>query len=219
MVLQHLERGIERLVEGVFAKVFRSGLQPVEIGRRLAREMDLRRTVGVSGMVAPNCFIVTIGPEDAERFESFSSALNQELVEALREHARVERYSFMGPVTVDVRVGENLKPGTFKVAGSVQAQPGGGPMGTLALPDGRRIELGDDPVVIGRLPECEVNLSDPNISRRHAEVRRNGNEFVLADLGSTNGTRVNGAQITGERHLRDGDEIGVGAITIRFEGA
>lgn len=219
MVFQHIERNIERLVEGLFSRVFRSGLQPVEIGRRLAREMDLRRTVGVSGMVAPNDFIVTIGPQDAERFESFSNALNQELVEALREHARVERYSFMGHVTVDVRVDEKLNPGQFKVSGSVQAQPGGGPLGALVLPDGQRIELADEPVIVGRLPECQVNLSDPNVSRRHAEVRRSGNEFVLFDLGSTNGTRVNGTQISGERRLRDGDEIGVGAIAIRFEGA
>ncbi len=219
MGLQRFERGVERLVEGIFSKAFRSGLQPVEISRRLAREMDLRRTVGVSGIVAPNRYSVVISEDDAERFESFQANLDRELVDSLREHARNERYSFMGPVTVDITTSDRLRAGTFEATGQVVAQAGGGPMGTLILPDGRRIELGAQPIAIGRLPNCAVNVSDPNVSRRHAEVRRNGNEFIVVDLGSTNGTRVNGSQVAGERRLRDGDVIGVGSTSITFEGA
>jgi hypothetical protein len=219
MGLKRFERGLERLVEGTFAKVFRSGLQPVELGRRLAREMDLRRTVGVSGLVAPNHFAILLSSDDNERFSSFMDALHRELVEAAREHARAERYSFVGPVAVEINVDSSLTPGMFLVNGSMVEQPGGGPMGALSLSDGRRVELGDEVVTIGRLPECDVELADPNISRKHAEVRRHGNEFIIVDLGSTNGTKVNGSWVSGQRRLHDGDEITVGSASIRFEGA
>lgn len=217
--LQRFERGIERLVEGVFAKTFRSGLQPVELGRRLAREMDLRRTVSVNGLVAPNRFEVLLSQADADRFESFMDALKRELVEAVREHARTERYQFVGPVSVSIEVDRQFTAGMFVVNGSMQEQPGGGPIGAISTQDGRRVTLSDQPVTIGRLPECDVTISDPNVSRKHAEIRRHGNEFVIVDLGSTNGTRLNGSNVTGERRLRDGDEIAVGSTVIRFEGS
>lgn len=217
MGLQRIERGLERLVEGTFAKVFRSGLQPVELGRRIAREMDLRRTVGVNGVVAPNRFEVALSQEDQTRFASYIDVLKRELVEAAREHARGERYGFIGPVTVELRTDETLSPGMFLVHGEVLEAPGGGPVGAIALSDGRRIQLGEHPVTIGRLPECDIALADPNVSRKHAEVRRRGNDFVIVDLGSTNGTKVNGAWVSGERRLGDGDEISMGASALRFE--
>lgn len=219
MGLQRFERGLERLVEGTFARVFRSGLQPVELGRRLAREMDLRRTVGVNGLVAPNHFSITLSQSDMDRFSSYLEALKRELVETVRSHARSERYAFLGPVVVELTVEPTLTSGLFLVKGEVMEQPGGGPVGSVTTSDGRRIALGDEPVVIGRLPDCDIPVSDPNVSRKHAEIRRHGNEYLVADLGSTNGTRVNGAWVSGERRLRDGDEISVGATTIRFEGS
>jgi hypothetical protein len=219
MGFQRVERGLERLVEGVFARAFKSGLQPVEIGRRLAREMDLRRKVGTQGVLAPNHFKVSISQADAESFDSFNEALVRQLVDSLREHGRVERYSFLGPLAVEVTVDDNISPGLFEVTGTVEALPGGMPMGALTLPDGRRIDLTNQSVAIGRLPSCEIPLADPNVSRQHAEVRRAGSHFVVVDLGSTNGTSVNGAKLTGERRLYDGDVIEVGSTGINFEGA
>lgn len=219
MALQRIERGLERLVEGTFAKVFRSGLQPVEIGRRLTREMDLRRQVGVNGIVAPNFYSVVLSKSDADRFSNFMDALKRELVETLRDHGRTERYTFLGPVGVDITIDEHMSTGRFLINGSVVEQPGGGPMGALVLQDGRRVELGDNPITIGRLPECDVSLVDSNVSRKHAEVKRHGNDFVIIDLGSTNGTRVNGAWVTAERRLHDGDQITIASANITFEGA
>ncbi len=219
MGLQKFERGLERLVEGAFAKAFKSGLQPVELGRRLTREMDLKRTVSVNGLVAPNHFSVKLSPADAERFDSFMEAMKRELVETVREHGRTERYGFVGPVAVEIDTQDNLSAGRFVVTGALVEQPGGGPTGTLTLTDGRRIQLSDDGVVIGRLPDCDVSVTDPNVSRRHAEIKRHGNEYVVVDLGSTNGTKVNGSLVQGERRLHDGDEITVGATIVRFEGA
>jgi hypothetical protein len=218
MGLQQFEERLERLVEGTLAKPFRSNLQPVEIGRRLTREMDLHRRVGVRGLIAPNSFTVTLSPADVERFSNFIDALSRELSDAAREHARVEAYSFVGAVEVAIFEGPSLKPGRFTVTAEVLQGEDGGLLAELILPDGKRIQIGSEPVVVGRLPECGVVLSDSNVSRRHAEFRRAGDVIVLTDLGSTNGTRVNGAQIR-EQALSSGDEVSVGSTRIIFEMA
>jgi hypothetical protein len=218
MGLKQFEQRLERLVEGVFAKTFRSGLEPVELGRRLTREMDMERIVGVNGLVAPNHFELSLGADDCRRFDTVADALTRELAEAVREHARDEGYSFMGPVQVTLAEDDSLGKGEFLVASAMVEAPGGAAVGSLALADGRRVVIAEDPVSIGRLPECDVVLSDPNVSRRHAEVRRRGNDFVVVDLGSTNGTKVNGAGVR-ERQLADGDEITVGGTHIRFEAS
>jgi len=218
MGLQQFERRLERLVEGTFAKAFRSGLQPVELGRRLSREMDLQRTVGVHGLIAPNRFKVAVSPADAESFSSFSEALLRELSEAVREHARDEGYHFVGPVEVDLAPDPSLGKGEFLVAGEIVAGPGGHAAGSLFLPDGSRVAIGDEPVTIGRQAECDIVLEDSNVSRRHAEVRRQGEDYILVDLGSTNGCKVNGTRVK-QQALTDGDEITLGKTLIRFEAS
>src|SRR5438874_8144869 len=117
MGLQQFERRLERLVEGVFAKAFRSGLQPGELGRRLAREMDLHRVVGVRGVIAPNHFEYRLSKSDSERFASFEETLTRELADAAREHARDEGYSFVGPVTVELTRDDSLSTGMFHLTG------------------------------------------------------------------------------------------------------
>src|SRR5919202_5171961 len=200
MGLQQFEQRLERMVEGVFAKAFRSGLQPMELGRRLAREMDLNRTVGVRGLIAPNDFTIALSPSDHQRFESYADALVRELSDAVREHARDEGYAFVGPVRVALEPAETLGAGEFLVSSQILEAPGGGAFGSVSLPDGQRVTVVEEPITIGRLPECDIVLSDPNVSRRHAEIRRQGTDFVVVDLDSTNGTRVNGAGIK-ERRL------------------
>ena len=215
MGLHGFERRLEALVEGVFSRAFRSGLQPVEIGRRLAREMDDRRTVGVHGLIAPNSFLVKLSPSDRERFEAFEPTLLRELADAARAHARDEGYGFLGQVIVAVETDDELGPGQCAVAAEIKADPDGR-VGTLVTAEGRRIPVADRPVVIGRLSSCDIPLSDPQVSRRHAEVRRDPEGFTVFDLGSTNGTVVNGSPVR-ERRLSDGDELRVGSATIRFE--
>ncbi len=218
MGLKQFEQRLERLVEGSFAKMFRHGLEPVELGRRLTREMDMERVVGVNGRVTPNHFQVSLSQDDCKRFDSVSEALTRELAEAVREHARDEGYSFMGPVSVQLAEDPALGKGEFLVASEMLESPGGAAVGSLALGDGSRVVIGEETISIGRLPECDIAVSDPNVSRRHAEVRRQGNDFVVVDLGSTNGTKVNGAGVQ-ERRLVDGDDITVGGTHIRFEAS
>ena len=218
MGLQGFERRLERLVEGTFNKAFRSGLQPVEIGHRLVRVLDNGRTLGVSGrFVAPNNIGVYLSPDDATRFESFSDALARELAEAARQHAREEGYQFLGPVTVTLVSDDSLKKGAFDVVGEI-AEGAGGQVGSLVLPDGRRVRLGEHPTVLGRNSDCTVPLADPRASRRHAEIRATGDGFLVVDLDSMNGTKVNGVPVR-EHVLHDGDEIAVGATVMRFEAS
>jgi hypothetical protein len=216
MGLQQFEDRLERIVEGTLAKPFRTNLQPVEIGRRLTREMDLHRRVGVRGLLAPNSFTVTLSPTDVDRFANFLDALVRELAEAAREHARVENYSFVGPIDVQILEGSRLRAGRFSVAADFIEGPDGLPPAELVLPGGGRLEIGEERVVIGRLPECSVVLNDPNVSRRHAEIQRYEEDVVIRDLGSTNGTQVNGVPIT-EQYLAGGDKITVGSTTLLFE--
>jgi hypothetical protein len=216
--LQGFERRLERLVEGTFNKAFRSGLQPVEIGHRLVRVLDNGRTLGVSGrFVAPNNIGVYLSPDDAKRFETFSDALARELAEAARQHAREESYQFLGPVTVTLVSDDSLKRGAFDVVGEI-AEGAGGQVGSLVLPDGRRVRLGEHPTVLGRNSDCTVPLADPRASRRHAEIRATADGFLVVDLGSMNGTKVNGVPVR-EHVLHDGDEIAVGATVMRFEAS
>ncbi len=217
MGLQQFERRLERLVEGAFAKAFRGQLQPVELGRRLTREMDLHRTVGVRSLIAPNHFDVFLATADYERFESFGDVLNRELVEAVREHGAAERYGFLGPIEIVIQEDLELSTSTFAIEADFK-EGAGGPADWLVLPDGRRVGVADHIITIGRLPECAVVLDDPNVSRRHAQLRREGSQVTLVDLGSTNGTKVNGVSVR-EQRLSPGDAITVGTTTMRFEPA
>lgn len=213
-----LERRLERMVEGVFSRAFRSSLRPIELGRRLVREIDDARTVDVKGrIVVPNVFTFRLGPADHDQYADIHDALVRELVDAAREYARDEGYVFMGPVEVTIGVDPSLKPGRFTLASRLQEGVAGAVgRGVLALGDGTRLPLADRVVAIGRLPECDITLADPNVSRRHAEIRPSGPGWVVVDLGSTNGTRVNGATVV-EHRLQPGDEIAVGNVRIRYE--
>lgn len=217
MGLQQFERRLERLVEGVFARAFRSGLQPVEIGRRLTREMDLRRTLAPKGTLVPNRFVVALSAEDHERFAPIEEELLTELVSVVKEHAGDEGYVFLGPVTVSIETDPELAPGRLLVVGDMARGPG--PTASLLLPEGRRIVLNARAVTMGRLPDCEVVVGDPNVSRRHAEIRPSDHDsgWEVVDLGSTNGTRLNGSLLRAPTLLRPGDQVTMGATTITFE--
>jgi hypothetical protein len=213
-----LERRLERMVEGVFSRAFRSSLRPIELGRRLVREIDDSRTVDVKGrVVVPNVFQFRLSQQDAEQYAEIQDALVRELCDAAREYARDEAYVFMGPVEVTITADGSLKPGRFTLSSKLQEGVAGAVgRGSLVFGSGERMPLGDRTISIGRLPECEITLADPNVSRRHAEIRPSGPGYVVADLGSTNGTRVNGTTIS-EHRLQPGDEIAVGNVRIRYE--
>ena len=247
-----IEQRLEGLVEGFFTKVFRSGLQPVEVGRRILREMAEGKTVSVNRIYAPNEFHVLMGPDDHSRFSQMEAGLQREFSDLVIEQAKENRWNLMGLPRITFDSVEKMGRGEFKVEASLSADadvPGAGVStpdrseqdmrNTRAVPsqtadrlgladagaqlvvyeDGKvrdTISITKEPVVIGRLSTSDVVLSDPNVSRRHAELRRDGARWVVVDLGSTNGTVVNG-KLAREHPLDEGDRLTFGKTELVFK--
>jgi hypothetical protein len=219
MGLQSLERRLERMVEGVF-RGSRAAIRPIELGRRLVREMDEQRSVDVKGRrIVPNDFQIHLSPRDLAGFSDISDVLQSELVEAAREYAREEGYHFMGPVRVVLTADDQLRGGRFNVLATLRQSAGGVGAGSLVLPSGQRVSLGDRPVTVGRQGDCTIPLNDQNVSRQHARITPGRGAYVIADLGSTNGTMVNGTRINAETRLNDGDILSFGSTYVRFEAS
>jgi hypothetical protein len=114
MSLQGLERRLEAMVDGVFGRAFRSSVKPIELGRRLVRDMDALRTVDVQGRtVVPNAFTFRLGRDDHERYRTIREALIRELVDVAHTHAADEGYAFLGPVVVTIDVDDSVRTGRF----------------------------------------------------------------------------------------------------------
>jgi hypothetical protein len=248
-VLRSLESKIAGLVEGTFSRAFRSEVRPVEIARRLAREMEEHKSFSVSRTYVPNEYRVYLSPRDRERFSSYEEALAAELGGYLLEHARRERLAMLSKPVIEFETDERLGLGEFGIQTRVvqpdqePSQPGGEEeagrtmiystagrvaepleerarsrqQNALLLVDGKRMVVGPAGVTLGRSRQCDVVLEDPNISRQHAEIRPRGGAWVLTDLGSTNGSLINGRRIDHPEVVKPGDEIEIGTSVIKFE--
>lgn len=222
-ILRDFERRLGGLVEGFFATTFRSGLQPVELAKRMMREMDAGKTVGVREVWAPNRYVFTLSASDGERFEQAEHALVGELKQVVRDAAAERGWGLVGPPEVEFEIDEALGKGRFECVASfvegeeeLAPQPAVGQRGWLVeLPGGRSHALTGSHLTLGRLGECDVVVDDPGASRQHARVNRTDSGFVLTDLGSTNGTLVNGESIR-EHLLEDGDRITIGETMLEF---
>ncbi len=247
-VLKNLENKIAGLVEGTFSRAFRSEVRPVEIARKLAREMEEHKSFSVSRTYAPNEYRVFLSPRDRERFAGYEGALTAELAGYLLEHARRERLTLLSRPVIEFETDDRLGLGEFGIQTRV-AQPDDEPVSApaevqsgrtmvysnaervaepleergraraakvLLLLDGKRVVVGPAGATLGRGRQCDVVLSDPNVSRQHAEIRPRGGSWVLTDLGSTNGSRLNGRRIDSSEVLREGDEIELGESVMTF---
>jgi hypothetical protein len=253
-VAKSIEQRLESLVEGFFAKIFRSGLQPVEVGRRILREMAENKTVSVNRVYVPNDFRVLIGSDDYGRFKQMEAGLQREFSELVIDSAKENRWNLMGMPKVEFVEDERIGKGEYKVEAALTADADSGPAPRVSTrePDGSghnatraissntadrlgltgsgaelvvlddsgqpkdRISITDPPITIGRLSSNDVVLSDPNVSRRHAELQVNGGRWVVTDLGSTNGTLVNG-KLAREHPLKNGDRLSFGTSELVFE--
>jgi len=201
-------------VEGTVGRLFSGGVRPIEISRKIGHAMADSRSVGVKGQpVVANHFAVLLSDADLERFADIHDTLVRDLSDAARETARDEGWTFMGPVSVEIVKSSNLRSGIVRIEARMKEADGS--IGVLHLPNGQQMVLGEYLVTMGRLPECTVSFDDPNISRVHAEIRPDGGGFIVSDAGSTNGTSVNGVQISNHR-LIDGDRISIGATEVEF---
>jgi hypothetical protein len=213
MVLKGVENRLERMFEKTFSRPFKSSLQPIEIGTRIVREVDLTRRLSSQGPISPNQIRVWLGPADAARFEGFQKALVSELEETVRQHAVSEGFSFVGPVKVEVFIDDDIKAGNVEVKTEFV---GGESQPRLISSDGRSVNIGERPVVIGRSPDVEFVINDSNVSRRHAELWRTTEGVAIRDLQSTNGTFVNGHRVTAVS-LSPRDDVTIGTLHLRIE--
>ncbi|HEX6753181.1 MAG TPA: DUF3662 and FHA domain-containing protein [Solirubrobacterales bacterium] len=251
-VLRNLESRIEGLVEGVFSRAFSSEVQPVELARKLAKEMDSHKTAGVARVYVPNEYTVYLSSRDRTKLEGYERSLEQELSGYLLEHARRRGYDLLTRPAVEFKTDERLRLGEFGIQTRLvkppahegeaprqgeeghtmvysavkEAAPAKSPeqraqglvatRAVVSLGD-RRYVLDGPRATIGRSKEAECVLADPNVSRRHAELRRSQiGDWTIADLGSTNGIKVNGRRVSSAR-LSPGDQVTVGTTTFLFD--
>ena len=250
-LLRTIESKIEGLFEGVFGRAFRTHVQPIELARKLGKEMDDHRSVSVSRVYVPNEYSVYLSTQDRRQFSGYEGSLVGELQEYLSEHARREGYSLLTPPRVLVLSDDDLAVGEFGIGTRLVADeesaeaalppdlPLEQPEHTMVYrapaqePEEAEAEPEPEPIqatvtfdrktrvvmapraVLGRSRECDIRLPDANSSRRHAEIRHEDDAWWIVDLGSTNGTLVNGKRASRER-LRDGDVIMLGSTEIVF---
>jgi hypothetical protein len=242
-VLQRFEHRLEGMVEGAFARAFKSELQPVEVASAVQREMDDRAAIVAQGRtLVPNDFVVELAHTDYERLEVYADSLGIELSTLAREYAREQGYSFVGPVQMRFEGVPELTTGTFRIRSGVirgttiedgeirrpasdLPRPSGNLNGKPRLlvsgpdhgADGstRTYDLTAPITILGRGTDCDLRLVDPGVSRHHAELRVEDGEVVLVDLGSTNGTFVNGQPVR-RVVMTDGTQVTLGRTTLVF---
>jgi hypothetical protein len=252
-VFRSIESKLESLFEGMFGRAFRTNVQPVELARKLVKEMDDHRNVSVSRVYVPNEYTIYLSTADREQFSSYETQLRDELGDYLAEHARREGYALLSPPRVELQTDDDLDVGVFGIA-TRMVQPSGKeaegpptdaqpnatmiykpsaapvPQATEAASpvelgvqrevaylswDGERHEVEKRRVVIGRSKDADVQVPDPNVSRRHAEVRQEGATYWLVDLDSTNGVEVRGKRVK-RLKLEDGTRFTIGSTEIVF---
>jgi hypothetical protein len=245
-ILSNFEDRIGNAVEGAFAGVFRSPVQPVELARSLAKAMDDGRSIGVGKVYAPLGYTVALSPEDDEKFGAFTATLAGELATYLGDHAREHGYHLTGTPHVSFTVHDDLRLGRFRVSAELAApelaEPVGDPesaglpesagepevfdwqepaesvssLATVTVGDlGHDVALRGEAIVVGRLASSGIRLADANVSREHAAFVRDEDGWAIEDLGSTNGTLLNGQPVS-RTHLNDGDVIEIGLTRLTY---
>lgn len=231
--LQRFEHKLERAISGVFARTFRSAVQPVEIAAALQRELDNKAQIlSRQRRLVPNTFAVELSQSDLDRLAPYDSALAAELVEQLQEHADLQSYVFPGPVRITFEAAEDLGTGRFRVLSKAEASVSGHARYTtrhrtraVLEVNGTRHPLQPPGLVVGRGSEADIRINDPGVSRRHAEFLVTAQSLSTAapgegplqievhDMGSTNGISVDGQKVS-RAALHDGSRVQVGHTSL-----
>ncbi|MEE1621465.1 FhaA domain-containing protein [Zafaria sp. Z1313] len=229
-LVDNVERGLEKLVTSVFRGSGSSGVQPVEIASRLRNQMD-RNTLSLSQgrTLAPNVFEVKLGASDYAKARQWGPALAEELCDVAIEHAKSQRYTLQGAVRVSFSKDADARPGDVAVETSIAKDSAPSRPAPPAAPErqparlqpvldlgGQRYALNSDSVVLGRSSDADIPVEDPGVSRRHLEIRSERGRAWAVDLGSTNGSYVNGQKVDGREELFDGSVIAMGRTRITF---
>ncbi len=248
-MLRSIEQKIEGLFEGIFGRAFRTHVQPVELARKLVKEMEDHKVVSVSRVYVPNEYTVYLAPDDRDQFANYEPSLLNELQDYIAENARRENYALLTPPRVLLESDDDLAMGEFGIATRmvqptlqtqaesrppvVHTPPGAtmvyrqtSPAAETPVPEvkrevvsltvnGVRRDLTQRTVVIGRSKESDIQVPDPNVSRKHAQIVQEGAAYWIVDLGSTNGLEVNGRQQKRAK-LASGDRITIGSTEVVF---
>lgn len=241
MSLRGIEKRLESFFEGLFAKGFKTAVQPVELAKKLVKEMDSHKTISVGRVYAPNQYKISISMQDVKSLKPFEGVLLSDLAEYLMSHAKQQKFTLTVPPSIEIAGDESLSlgevniqstltaadeeaekkdqtqiilPEEAKEAGVYLRQPAylllQDPAETLTFP------LIKKTTVLGRLHTNDIVLEDLNVSRVHAEIKQEDIHFTIYDLGSTNGTFVNGKPQK-KWILQDGDTIILGETELLFK--
>lgn len=194
-LLDSFERGLERAVNGAFARTFKSGLQPVEITAALRRELDTKAAVVARDRIlVPNQFVVHLASGDYERMTGLGATLIDELTQLVQQHAAAQRYQFAGGITIRLQRDPALAEGVVQIDSvSVKGTVSWNPVLDVA---GKRYPILKSRTVIGRGSDADITVDDSGISRKHVEILWDGSRAQVNDLGSTNGSQLNGERVT-----------------------
>lgn len=227
-MLGRLERAFERMVEGSIAGFFRLRVQPAEIGRRLERAMLDGRAASVGVTLAPNLYDVRLHPDDAATFAGWEDALSREMETWLAELAFARGLSTIGPIRVRIAADPGITRRSVRAEGRFAS--GGAsvadrhnknqPLSPLRLrpksPGVPGMTLSIGPMTVGRADDNDLVLPDPEVSRRHARLEPAGSGWRVVDLGSRNGTWLNGERID-DAIIAAGDEVAFGGTRFTVE--
>jgi hypothetical protein len=193
-ILDNFERGLERAVNGAFAKTFRSGLQPVELTSALRRELDTKAAVVTRDRIlAPNRFVLKMSPSDYKRMHGMGAALTDELISFVQKHATTQHYQFAGGISIDLVEDPSITEGMLQVdSENVKGAVAWTPVLDIA---GKHYPLTRSTTVIGRGSDADITVDDTGISRRHVQIIWDGQRAQVQDLGSTNGSQLNGQPV------------------------
>lgn len=222
--LSRFEHKLEEMISGAFARAFRSAVQPVEIAAALQRECDNNAQIlSRDRRMVPNDFHVELSQTDLDRLAPYDSAMGEELVRQVEEHADQQSYVFPGPITIDFEAADDLTTGRFRIRSRAQAKVTGSASHTqvrraraVLEVNGTHHPLQPPGLVIGRGTEADVRINDPGVSRRHIEFvvpPGENTRIEVRDLGSTNGMHVDGHRVT-NTGVRDGTQVKIGNTTM-----
>lgn len=194
-ILDEFEKGLERVVNGAFAKTFKSGLQPLEVSSALRRELDTKAAVvSRDRILAPNRFVVRLAPADFERMSGLGPALIDEFVQLVQQHATTQRYAFAGGIDIHLERDERLTDGVVRIdSENVKGEVVWSPVLDIG---GTRHALRKGRNIVGRGSDADITIDDTGTSRQHVEILWDGQRAQVNDLGSTNGSKLNGERVT-----------------------
>lgn len=218
------ERGLENAVDSIFSRAFKSEIKPIEIASSIKRAMDDRASVfSRERTVTPNVFEVALSEHDFAKVSEWDEdSVREELVSIAKKHAREQEYTFLGPIIITFEKADDVTRGKLVVRSATRrgavapaTTRDASPQNPIIDVAGERYILTGAVTVIGRGSQADIQVDDSGVSRLHLELRVTPGGVIATDLGTTNGSFVEGHKIEAAT-LLDGNTITIGRTRIMF---